>query len=242
LSRLSDVVELLANRMGYDLTAKWRRDQLPLARKLRQVFAHHAIESVLDIGANEGQHAAFLRDFAGFPGRIVSFEPDPDLAGPLATRAAGDPLWTSRPVALGATAGTLPFHRMRGTQFNSLRPPDPAQPAYLREANTVVTTIEVPVQRLDDLASDLPPPDRCFVKIDTQGFDLEVLAGWTGLSLPRPRAPHRGVLPPHLCRWPRFPRRARRLRRGRLCGGGFLRHLTRPGIPCCRVRLLDGSG
>jgi hypothetical protein len=61
-----------------------------LASPLQELFAQLRIDTVIDVGANLGQYYEFLRDRIGFTGRIVSFEPHPDLAAQLKKRARAD--------------------------------------------------------------------------------------------------------------------------------------------------------
>lgn len=175
---LKRVVEGIAGLAGLDLVPKWRAPTLAMAQKLSMLFNHLAISSVIDIGANKGQYRNFLRNEVGFKGAIFSFEPDPSLSDALTRRAAAeDAKWRVFPFALGAADGTQLFNRMGDSQFNSFHEPNPEQPAHVRMSNRVVSTVPVAVRALDQVAAELGELGRAYVKIDTQGFDLEVLKG-----------------------------------------------------------------
>ena len=93
----------LARRLGYDLTPR-RKAKSPNAQ-LVAVLQHFRITCVLDVGANVGQYGSMLREW-GYPGRIVSFEPQADAHRALERRTAADPAWqVAPPMALGARAG-----------------------------------------------------------------------------------------------------------------------------------------
>ena len=62
------------------------------------------MDCVFDIGANNGQYAQMLRKYAGYQGRIISFEPIPSAADKIRKLAAGDPLWTVEQIALDEEA------------------------------------------------------------------------------------------------------------------------------------------
>lgn len=58
--------------MGLDLRL-YNPAESDMAR-LGQLLKHHAIDLVLDVGANTGQYAHYLRE-SGYAGKIISFEP-----------------------------------------------------------------------------------------------------------------------------------------------------------------------
>jgi FkbM family methyltransferase len=165
----------LARRLGYDLTP-CRKAKSPNAQ-LTAVLAHFRITCVLDVGANVGQYGAMLRDW-GYRGRIVSFEPQPGAHAALERRAAADPAWQVAPrMALGARAGEIELEVSAESDMSSVL----EQSALLRDispSSAVVRQERVPLRRLDDVAEPyLRPDDRVFLKVDTQGYEAEVLAG-----------------------------------------------------------------
>ncbi len=149
-----------------------------MALRIRELFDICKIERVIDIGANRGQYRNFLRFDVGYTGPIISVEPDPELvqAARSLGAAAGDTNWTVEEFALGRTAGRATFNRMRQSAYNSFRTPRSELPDA-DPNNAIVSQFEVEVRRLDELLPDFGDMRRTFVKIDTQGFDLEVLAG-----------------------------------------------------------------
>lgn len=50
------------------------------------------VAALVDVGANEGQYGAMVRA-QGFPGRLLSIEPQAQGYRRLARRSAKDPLW-----------------------------------------------------------------------------------------------------------------------------------------------------
>jgi FkbM family methyltransferase len=146
----------------------------------RRRFKLLEIELVLDVGANAGQFRDMLRNTLGYSGEIVSFEPVPHLAEALAKRAAADPNWTVMNIGVGASPGSVPFNVMVGDQFSSfLTPRHDAVPLFVAE-NRVAEQVLVEISTLELI---LPPllqkhaPRGIFLKVDTQGYDLEVLKG-----------------------------------------------------------------
>ena len=170
----------MAKGLGYELTARWRLPEKPLAELLAAVFQRHAIELVCDVGANRGQFVAFLRQQVGYQGRIISFEPISANVAHLQTLAARDTGWTVVGCALGRTEGMAELNVMAADVFSSFLAPSSAHDATFVKMNTVVRTETVKVRTLDAVLAELGIETRDIstaVKLDTQGFDLEVVAG-----------------------------------------------------------------
>jgi FkbM family methyltransferase len=145
------------------------------------LMRHERIDTVLDVGANEGQFGADLRA-RGYRGRIISFEPVPEVHARLARRAHRDGQWETHRIGLGAAAGEMPMRVAAASVCSSFREPT----AYFsgRFAGALAARHElVPVERLDHiLAARALDLDRTYLKIDTQGFEKQVLLG-TGKRL-----------------------------------------------------------
>jgi FkbM family methyltransferase len=159
-------------RAGLDVH---RYEPDPADRRRGLIAESQGVSVVLDVGANEGQYGQALRD-EGYTGRIVSFEP---LSAPFQRmqRAAGDdPRWQCVQVALADESGTV---RMNGAENQELSSSmlewDEAAPIT---PAPFIGTEEVPQERLDDLGERfLGPRDRLMLKLDVQGYELQVLAG-----------------------------------------------------------------
>jgi FkbM family methyltransferase len=152
---------------------------LLLHEHLKVLFERYAVECVLDVGANTGQYGSELRH-AGYRGRLLSFEPVPHLCARLREAAARDPAWTVHPVALGRSTGHAELNVTRQSVFTSFHEPLPFASHRFGEATAVARRERVPVRRLEEVLDEAlgnGPPPRCFLKMDTQGYDLEVFAG-----------------------------------------------------------------
>jgi FkbM family methyltransferase len=137
------------------------------------------INCVLDVGANRGQYALRLRE-AGYRGRIVSFEPVPGNAEVLEKQAADDPDWRVIRAALGSADNEAEMAVAgAGGQMSSLRTASEFGKSWNRNLETRETE-SVAVRRLDglfdELVAGLDDP-RVYLKLDTQGYDLEAFAG-----------------------------------------------------------------
>ena len=154
--------------------AQWLESRVHLLHLMKRLD----INCVLDVGANEGQFAATLWDL-GFTGWIASFEPVPETFRLLKRAAAAHSQWRVFPFALGAENVNLPIHVSDISVYNSFR--TTRQDGLDRFPDMRTKRIEpVEMRRLDDtldecLAGIAEP--RIYLKLDTQGFDLEVIRG-----------------------------------------------------------------
>jgi FkbM family methyltransferase len=152
------------------------------------MLRHFGITCVFDVGAHFGKFGAELRTY-GYKGRIVSFEPVGANFAVLQQRCAPDPDWTAHNIALGAQEAAQPINVTKNTVFSSFREPSAFATNWYADSATARSEI-VTVKRLDDIfqecTADLPNP-QVYLKLDTQGWDLEVLKGATG-CLPSIRA------------------------------------------------------
>ena len=189
-SVLRKILSLILQPFGYTLIGTNRMNTLyrmasetkaavsletHLARLLQQLRP----DCVFDVGANDGGFARMLRSL-GFNGWIVSFEPLPKLVEELRKGAAQDEKWMVEPYALGAAEGTLTFNQMAGDVFSSFLSPGIGQPGKYKDSNLVIKTLQVPVKTVAQTWSDMKLKlgvKSLLLKMDTQGFDLEVFAG-----------------------------------------------------------------
>ena len=135
------------------------------------------INCVLDVGANVGQYAQGLRR-GGYAGRIVSFEPVPAIADALRETARGDPDWRVVECALGDVDEKREINVRPGSMSSLLPSSDFGKnwSGRLREAEAQ----KISVRRLDGLfdeAVDGIHDPRVYLKLDTQGYDMQAFAG-----------------------------------------------------------------
>jgi len=169
----------LGNVLGAYIIEKKGAPYWPERFFVQRMFHRLNPDCVFDIGANGGQYGQDLRG-KGFAGTILSFEPNPAAFDRLKAAAASDPNWHCYPVALGEQPGVLPFNVMKDDVFSSFRKPSDEGGGDFSHENQIVDTIEVRVERLDAMLPELQSKHRFanpFLKMDTQGFDLEVFRG-----------------------------------------------------------------
>lgn len=164
------------------LLLDWLRPHWGARRFLRRFLRRLEVDCVLDVGANVGQYAEELR-LIGYEGLIVSFEPGPTAYRELAIRAGSDPKWIALEIALGRSPGEEKLNIMARSDFNSFRTPSNDDTHAFDSMNTVVDTVSVQVSTVTEMLAELQRAHgftRPYLKMDTQGFDLEVFEGAAG--------------------------------------------------------------
>ncbi len=167
-------------RAGYQAVPSAHLESIGLGLHLKRLLASQEVDVVLDVGANRGQYRRFLREVVEYAGTVLSFEPVPRLNADLAGQAAGDPDWHVFPFALGDEATTNEMNVMRADDLSSFLDPDHSHTERFRDSNTKVDTETVEIRRLRDVFPELREKFGCrrpYLKMDTQGFDLKVIAG-----------------------------------------------------------------
>ncbi|MCB9654447.1 MAG: FkbM family methyltransferase [Deltaproteobacteria bacterium] len=131
-----------------------------------------------DIGANIGMHSVKLGEKVGPSGRVIAFEPDPIAAEKLRDVIGLNQLShvDVHQVALGRETGRLSLLVPDSTRVHMSATLSPSLKAQAAPEH-VKRSVMVEVVRLDDYVREraLPAPD--FLKIDVEGFEVEMLEG-----------------------------------------------------------------
>jgi FkbM family methyltransferase len=139
---------------------------------LRQLLDELEINCVIDVGASTGMFATELRAI-GYEGAIRSFEPVRSAFAELEDAFGSDSQWRGYRLALGDEDKTAEINVATSiTEMSSF--------LTLEGDWGEVESEQVEVRRLEGLFEEiieLVAEPRVFLKLDTQGFDLEVFEG-----------------------------------------------------------------
>jgi FkbM family methyltransferase len=144
------------------------------------LFKEMGITHVIDIGANTGQFAESLYDF-GYQGKVISFEPVNKAHQELISRSKAHPNWTvAERCAIGGMDGEIEINVSDDTVFSSVLEIKDDYVAHNRKSQ-ITRKEKTPLFRIDTiLARYVPEKDAVIMlKIDTQGYEKEVLDGAT---------------------------------------------------------------
>lgn len=146
-----------------------------LKRRLK-LIKYFGINKIFDIGANVGNYAMKMRKL-GFVGNIVSFEPLSEAFIQLQKNAVKDSSWDTINIALGDTDGETEINIAGNCESSSILE---MLPLHVKSAPKAayIGKEKIKVNKLDTLfANYYKKDDNIFVKIDTQGYELNVLKG-----------------------------------------------------------------
>lgn len=162
-------------RIGLDIRLASEIDDFD--GRLLASLRHHRVDTVFDIGANEGQFALGLIK-RGFAGRLVSFEPMSAAHARLRQLVVKHDNWKlADALALGSENGEAQINISANSVSSSLLPIEDSH-ARAEPGSIYIGTEKIRVARLDDIVEDYADSEeRLFLKIDTQGFESRVLDG-----------------------------------------------------------------
>jgi FkbM family methyltransferase len=177
MKRAALLLDMLGMPGGVEALLWWRPRSLASFRIVSVLKREcGSFKMIIDGGANVGQFARAVT--WAFPEAAVHcFEPQPEIAERLRTNLRDNPRLSVHECALGNTDGTTQFHRNYLSQTSSIFPLGIAHDGPYSERLKHVSTIQVPIRRLDNALRDVAWQRPALLKLDLQGFELEALRG-----------------------------------------------------------------
>jgi FkbM family methyltransferase len=173
-SRLGKSVKWLLVRSGFSLiqlSSRFGVEPFFDIKRLSGIW-NYPINRFFDVGANEGQTALNARKI--FPrAEIFSFEPHPVTYSALTSKLAHSTNIHCFNLALGSQAGEFEMFEYESSALNSMVP----DAQFAVRFGTEGRPVPVQCTTLDRLCSDMSIDALDVLKIDTEGFELEVLRG-----------------------------------------------------------------
>jgi len=148
------------------------------AARMQCILHHHEIDLILDVGANVGQYANYLREI-GYAGKIISFEPLSSAHEQLIAVSRKDPLWEIAPrAAIGDRDGEITINISKNSVSSSVLPMLALHKSSASESEYCASET-VKVFKLDTIAPAYinKNSQSTYLKIDVQGLEKQVLEG-----------------------------------------------------------------
>jgi FkbM family methyltransferase len=142
---------------------------------LKKLFAVPGKKVVFDVGANVGNYAEEIRQFSK-DADIYSFEPHPQTFEKLNNRAASLNA-KAFDYALSSSTGTIKFYDYVGSDGGSTEHASALKEVIEDIHHKQSIEYEVKSIRLDDFVKQHSIQKIDLLKIDTEGFEMEVLKG-----------------------------------------------------------------
>lgn len=164
--------KIIEELTGFTIYRKQTPWGLNLHKDIRHLTPGWLPEVIFDVGANVGQTAiAFHKEWSN--ASIFSFEPVKNTFAILKTATQGLPNVEVIPLALGSTPGESSIKLFSDSRLASLD-----HQVSLRAGIDYET---IKISTVDEFCSSHSIEKISLLKIDTEGHDLEVLKGSTGL-------------------------------------------------------------
>ena len=175
---LKDILRRKIRKIGYDIT-RFPLDPESTTRR-KKFFEAMSVDTVIDVGANSGIFGEYTRKKIGYMNKIVSFEPLSSAFAALKAKADRDPNWSAFNFALGAADAKQEINIAGNSYSSSLLG---MLPSHVDAAphSRYVGKEWIEVKTLDGICGTaFELKGKTYLKIDTQGFEKEVLIGSEG--------------------------------------------------------------
>jgi FkbM family methyltransferase len=172
---MKNIIKKICNKLGFYISKISVNNTLAYQTVL--ALNTHNINVVLDVGANVGQFARELRKY-GYLGKIVSFEPSLEAYEKLVKQAGQDANWIVHPrCAIGAYAGETQINVSGNSVSSSILPmlnkhiSAAPESKYTHKETVSLIALDSVYNKYCEQGENV------FMKVDTQGYEWEVLDG-----------------------------------------------------------------
>jgi FkbM family methyltransferase len=144
---------------------------------LKTILKHFNVQTVIDVGANEGQYAAGLLT-NGYSGTIYSFEPIQKPFEQLRRKAERTPKWKAFNYGVGSKTEDIAINVSENIVSSSIFSVEHAS-VNAEPSSKIVRQEKIRLVALETFFTDekLQLSPETLLKLDVQGFEMEVLKG-----------------------------------------------------------------
>jgi FkbM family methyltransferase len=169
---IKDIINFIPQKLGFQIIKFPAFDM----RRRISLINHFKINKIFDIGANKGQYALEIRK-SGYRGEIISFEPTSKAYEILSRRSSNDKKWQVSNRAIGNFDGETNINISKNSLSSSILSILPLH-STSAEDSKYIDLEKIKINKLDTIFDDYyNPNDNIYLKIDTQGFEKNVLEG-----------------------------------------------------------------
>jgi len=171
---MKDLIKKILRKIGIQLK---RYPDDDLARRMKMINNFN-IDTLFDIGANEGQYSRNMREL-GVRKKIISFEPLKSAFEELKKASLKDNNWLVNNYALG-NEDIKSMINVAGNSFSSSI--QNMLPTHLKSEpeSIYIAQEEIEIKKIDSIFNSFcNKEDRVMIKIDTQGYEKNVIDGAT---------------------------------------------------------------
>lgn len=173
-----NIIKKIANSLGYDLIKTKKHPSLNA--HIINLIRFYKIDTVIDVGANNGQFGLSLRK-NGYLGDIYSFEPVSTTFNRLKTTSEHDNNWHIYNTALGDKISSTVINVSESSDLSSILVANKyGQGMFPAIKISHQETIEIDTFDMFYAKYFSKNSRRILFKMDTQGYDLKVFRGAQG--------------------------------------------------------------
>lgn len=169
------MLKLIFRSLG--LEVRKRNFKSSEALRLASMMSSLGINVVVDVGAHVGRYRDLLRS-GGYQGRIISIEPLESAHSRLLERALCDPQWTVfRRCAVADSSGGIDL-RVSADEVSSSVMELSVTGEAMAPSASLSRVVRVPSITIEQLLAEVcGESSRCWLKLDVQGLEVELLSG-----------------------------------------------------------------
>ena len=142
----------------------------------KKILNYFEIQALIDVGANVGSYGREMREI-GFSGQIFSFEPTSEAYHFLEKKCKKDPKWKCEKIGLGNKSEELEINISINSKSSSILEILPLSTENAPDSRFHQKE-KIQIKTLNELLPRiLPETNKIMLKVDTQGFERQVLEG-----------------------------------------------------------------
>lgn len=171
---MKDIVKKILRKSGYQIK-RYPDCNYDMERRMK-LIRHFNIDTLFDIGANAGQYALRIREY-GYTKRIISFEPLKRVYEKLEGVAQKDNNWIVNNYAIGNVDINSVINIAGNSDSSSILNMLPKHVESAPES-VYIGQEEIEIKKIDTIFNSFcSDDDNVMIKIDTQGYEKNVIDG-----------------------------------------------------------------